>query len=412
MPPPPRAARRDRVVRPAVAVGTPGSGRRDPRHARRRRRFRIVRARRVGYRPDHRGPRPRTRRVPASGPGASTRSGIPARTTWCPTCSLRPDCSTGSARCAPTCRCRSNSAGGASRPRRPLTEGTYDAARGAVDIALSATASRARRRRPRVRPVPPARPSRPDGDVRRLLLLQQRRGRRAPRRRRRPGRESPCSTSTTTTATARSRSSTPATTSSTCRSTAIRHGRTRTSPGSPTRRGAGRGSGRHLNVPLAAHTDDDALHRRAGARLRGDRRVRPGHGRSCRSASTRTTPIRSPTSPSPPTGSDGRARWSAELARPTVVLQEGGYDVATLGDNARRWLLGLAAIRRDQVVRRCQAPMHDLRTQLTKPSDSASRGDGIGVFEFDADETVELGELLGGQRSADLVDRAPAASSP
>ncbi len=32
----------------------------------------------------------------------------------------------------------------------------------------------------------------------------------------------------------------------------------------------------------------------------------------------------------------------AELARPTVVLQEGGYDVATLGDNARQWLLGLS----------------------------------------------------------------------
>jgi acetoin utilization deacetylase AcuC-like enzyme len=31
----------------------------------------------------------------------------------------------------------------------------------------------------------------------------------------------------------------------------------------------------------------------------------------------------------------------AELALPTMVLQEGGYDVDALGDNARAWLLGL-----------------------------------------------------------------------
>ena len=43
---------------------------------------------------------------------------------------------------------------------------------------------------------------------------------------------------------------------------------------------------------------------------------------------------------------DGFRRQGAlvgELGRPTVVLQEGGYDVATLGANARAWLLGLAA---------------------------------------------------------------------
>ena len=33
----------------------------------------------------------------------------------------------------------------------------------------------------------------------------------------------------------------------------------------------------------------------------------------------------------------------AELGLPTVVLQEGGYDVAALGDNVRRWLVGLGA---------------------------------------------------------------------
>jgi acetoin utilization deacetylase AcuC-like enzyme len=31
------------------------------------------------------------------------------------------------------------------------------------------------------------------------------------------------------------------------------------------------------------------------------------------------------------------------MGLPTVVLQEGGYDVAALGDNVRAWLGGLAA---------------------------------------------------------------------
>ena len=64
----------------------------------------------------------------------------------------------------------------------PLTEGTYEAARGAVDIALTATQLVLDGAGPCVRPLPPARPSRATGVVRRLLLLQQRRRRRAPRR--------------------------------------------------------------------------------------------------------------------------------------------------------------------------------------------------------------------------------------
>src|SRR5204863_6771319 len=37
-------------------------------------------------------------------------------------------------------------------------------------------------------------------------------------------------------------------------------------------------------------------------------------------------------------------RAVAELGLPTVVLQEGGYDVDALGDNVRQWLLGLARL--------------------------------------------------------------------
>ena len=60
----------------------------------------------------------------------------------------------------------------------PLTEGTYEAARSAVDVALSATDAGARRRAGRLRAVPAARPPRHDVAVRRLLLLQQRGDRR------------------------------------------------------------------------------------------------------------------------------------------------------------------------------------------------------------------------------------------
>ena len=43
---------------------------------------------------------------------------------------------------------------------------------------------------------------------------------------------------------------------------------------------------------------------------------------------------------------DGFARCGAAVGAmglPTVVLQEGGYDVDALGENARRWLTGLAS---------------------------------------------------------------------
>ena len=43
---------------------------------------------------------------------------------------------------------------------------------------------------------------------------------------------------------------------------------------------------------------------------------------------------------------DGFERCGAlvrELGLPTVVLQEGGYDVSALGENVRRWLVGLGA---------------------------------------------------------------------
>ncbi len=68
----------------------------------------------------------------------------------------------------------------------PITEGTYDAARSAVDIAFVGDDGRARWSPQRVRALPATRTSRSDEPLRRLLLLQQRCGGRPPRRRRRP----------------------------------------------------------------------------------------------------------------------------------------------------------------------------------------------------------------------------------
>ena len=72
----------------------------------------------------------------------------------------------------------------------PIGPGTWEAARGAADAALTACDDSARRRPRRVRLLPPAGPPRDPQRVRRLLLPQQRRDRRSPaaRRARRPGR--------------------------------------------------------------------------------------------------------------------------------------------------------------------------------------------------------------------------------
>ena len=123
----------------------------------------------------------------------------------------------------------------------PLTQGTYEAARSAVDVALTAADHVLDGERVAYGLCRPPGHHAARRDVRRLLLLQQRRDRgRAPRRHhRRQGRR--CSTSTTTTATARSRSSTTAATCSSSRSTATRTRLSVPHRASRTRRGAGRG---------------------------------------------------------------------------------------------------------------------------------------------------------------------------
>jgi acetoin utilization deacetylase AcuC-like enzyme len=106
--------------------------------------------------------------------------------------------------------------------------------------------------------------------------------------------------------------------------------------------GTGRGRGSNLNFPLAAHLDDDGYVTALGEACRAIDAFDPA---------VVVVSLGLDTYHADPISDlgvtlDGFRRQGAlvgELGRPTVVLQEGGYDVSTLGANARAWLLGLAA---------------------------------------------------------------------
>jgi acetoin utilization deacetylase AcuC-like enzyme len=106
--------------------------------------------------------------------------------------------------------------------------------------------------------------------------------------------------------------------------------------------GAGPGSGCNCNIPLAAATGDDEyvgwLSDRVAAEI-------DAFGPSLLVVSLGLdTFVTDPICDLALT-TDGFERCGAAvgaLGLPTVVLQEGGYDVAALGENARRWLTGLA----------------------------------------------------------------------
>jgi acetoin utilization deacetylase AcuC-like enzyme len=106
--------------------------------------------------------------------------------------------------------------------------------------------------------------------------------------------------------------------------------------------GTGRGRGATLNVPLPARTADDpyldALDRACEAvRAFGPSLVVVSLGLD--------TFVTDPIADLAIT-TDGFRRSGERVGAmglPTVVLQEGGYDVAALGDNVRAWLTGLAA---------------------------------------------------------------------
>jgi acetoin utilization deacetylase AcuC-like enzyme len=106
--------------------------------------------------------------------------------------------------------------------------------------------------------------------------------------------------------------------------------------------GAGRGAGSNLNVPLAAGLDDTgylASLARAGDAI-------AAFGASVLIVSLGVDTFHNdPISDLAVTTEGFRAQGElvAQLALPTVVVQEGGYDVDAIGDNVRAFLLGITS---------------------------------------------------------------------
>lgn len=105
-------------------------------------------------------------------------------------------------------------------------------------------------------------------------------------------------------------------------------------------RGAGAGRGATFNVPLAAGTDDDAYLLALGGALEAIQAFGPSLVVVSLGVDTFHD---DPISDLAITGDGFRRQGEliAQLTLPTVVLQEGGYDVAAIGNNVRQFLLGL-----------------------------------------------------------------------
>ena len=232
----------------------------------------------------------------------------------------------------------------------PITAGTWIAARAALDVALSAADAVLAGEAVAYGLCRPPGHHAGRVDLRRLLLPQQRRDRRrAPGAAREPA-GSASSTSTSTTATGPRRSSGSAATCRTPRSTVTRTASTRTSRATPTRRGEGAGAGATFNQPLPAGTDDTAYLAALDRALdwlagRHDGIVVVSLGIDTYGLD----PICDFALTTPAYHEVGR-RVAATGAR-LVVLQEGGYHVAHLGENVRRWLRGAAGLTPDPAAR-------------------------------------------------------------
>ena len=106
--------------------------------------------------------------------------------------------------------------------------------------------------------------------------------------------------------------------------------------------GAGAGSGANVNVPLPAGTDDGQY----VARLEEVCERISAFGPSCLVVSLGVDTFHGDPISDLALTADGFERCGrvvAELGYPTVVLQEGGYADDDLGENVRRWLLGVSA---------------------------------------------------------------------
>jgi len=106
--------------------------------------------------------------------------------------------------------------------------------------------------------------------------------------------------------------------------------------------GAGRGLGANLNIPLPAGTDDDAYSSALDTALRKISSFGAGFLVVSLGLDTFVT---DPICDLALTTEGFRVHGAmvASLGVPTVVLQEGGYDVPNLGINAQSWLVGLGA---------------------------------------------------------------------
>ena len=107
--------------------------------------------------------------------------------------------------------------------------------------------------------------------------------------------------------------------------------------------GAGRGRGANLNVPLPLGADDDHY----ATALTGALQAIDAFGPDLLVVSLGVDAFHNdPISDLAVTadGFEAQGALVAQLSLPTVVVQEGGYDVASLGNNVNRWLAGLATL--------------------------------------------------------------------
>ena len=109
-------------------------------------------------------------------------------------------------------------------------------------------------------------------------------------------------------------------------------------------RGAGDGAGTTSNFPLAAHTDDETFLDHLAAACDDIDSFDPDLVVVSLGLDTYfDDPICDLDLTAD--GFEACGRMVAQMGFPTVVLQEGGYATAELGENARRWLTGLAPTR-------------------------------------------------------------------
>ena len=103
--------------------------------------------------------------------------------------------------------------------------------------------------------------------------------------------------------------------------------------------------GTNRNLPLAPGSGDREWLAAVQELARWARGHQPGRRSSSRSASTRPAATRRARSRSPRTATARRAGCSAALGLPTVIVQEGGYALETIGALVRATLAGFEEAR-------------------------------------------------------------------